>query len=215
MDAASQSTPAELAARFRALADGWQRATLVSSDMAEIMMHPDYQRIVGMGPAALPLILEDLAREGHQWFWALVAIAGEDPAADTETFEEARRIWLEWGRTRGRAPEFRPKTSAELAARFRALADGWKNDTMYSSMVRDTIMHQDYQMIIGMGPAALPLIFEDLATGGGNWWYWALAAITGENPAEGADTFAGAREVWLGWGEAHGFRPGARPEQAL
>jgi hypothetical protein len=30
-----------------------------------------------------------------------VAITGEDPAAQTESFEEAKQVWLTWARARG------------------------------------------------------------------------------------------------------------------
>jgi hypothetical protein len=64
-------------------------------------MHPAYQRIIGMGPPAVPLILARLREQAAQWFWALTAITGEDPAEDETTIEGATSAWLEWGRARG------------------------------------------------------------------------------------------------------------------
>lgn len=41
------------------------------------MMHPAYQQIIGMGPAVVPLLLNDLVRTRSHWFWALRAITGK------------------------------------------------------------------------------------------------------------------------------------------
>jgi hypothetical protein len=65
-------------------------------------------------------------------------------------------------------------------------------------------MHWAYQQIIGLGPAVIPFILEDLARKP-DWWFWALAAITGEDVAEGEQTLDGAAERWLEWGRSHGY----------
>jgi hypothetical protein len=64
-------------------------------------MHPAYQRIIGLGAPGLPLILRRLADEPGQWFWALTAITGEDPAAGQSTVDDAAAAWLSWGHARG------------------------------------------------------------------------------------------------------------------
>ncbi|MDQ6805142.1 MAG: hypothetical protein M3065_09260 [Actinomycetota bacterium] len=64
-------------------------------------MHPAYQRIIGLGRPAVPLILKRLAEEPAQWFWALTAITGEDPAVGQTTLDGAAGAWLSWGRARG------------------------------------------------------------------------------------------------------------------
>ena len=67
-------------------------------------MHPAYQKIIGMGEPAVPLILKDLAENGpDDWFWALTAIADDNPitediAGDMNAMTAA---WLQWGRKRG------------------------------------------------------------------------------------------------------------------
>ena len=48
--------------QFRALADEWERDTCFLSSTTKMVMHPAYQRIIGMGPAAIPLILRKLKR---------------------------------------------------------------------------------------------------------------------------------------------------------
>ena len=67
-------------------------------------------------------------------------------------------------------------------------------------------MHFAYQRIIGKGPLVFPLIFEDLEAWGGQW-YWALRAITGENPLHEnpVGKVALMKKDWLTWARDHGF----------
>lgn len=90
----------DLAITFTKLRTEWKSATESTASVLSKFMHPSYQRIIGMGPSVLPLILESLNESLDHWFWALSAIAGEDPAAGLETLEEAREAWLAWGRER-------------------------------------------------------------------------------------------------------------------
>jgi hypothetical protein len=93
---------ADVAREFRELADRWREETDVYSSPTSLFMHPDYQRIIGLGPSAVPLILDELERNGGLWFWALCAITGEDPVPDDEAGNVVRMTerWLEWGRAR-------------------------------------------------------------------------------------------------------------------
>lgn len=86
---------------FDELASRWGAETAFESVVTRKAMHPAYQRIIGMGAHAVPLILERLRREPAQWFWALTAITGEDAAQGETTVEGAATAWLEWGRARG------------------------------------------------------------------------------------------------------------------
>jgi len=61
-------------------------------------IHAAYQKIIGMGPAVVPLLLEELGQRPDDWFWALAAITGEDPAAGEIDFDRARDAWIDWGR---------------------------------------------------------------------------------------------------------------------
>lgn len=90
---------------FNELARQWKaerRATSFSSAMA---MQPAYQRIIGLGRRALPLILRELEKELDHWFWALKAISGEDPVPPQSRgkMREMRNAWLKWGREKGYA----------------------------------------------------------------------------------------------------------------
>lgn len=85
--------------------------------------------------------------------------------------------------------------------KFLRLAKSWKQATRFFGSVDDKVMHPLYQQIIGMGEAAVPLIIEDLKTNGPKDWFWALTAITGENPISEkiAGDMQSMTEAWLRW----------------
>ncbi len=87
--------------RFAHLAATWKRAIRFESSLARIVTHQAYQAIIGMGVAAIPLILSDLKREGGHWFWALHAITQADPAREGDDYESIRSAWLGWGVANG------------------------------------------------------------------------------------------------------------------
>src|SRR2546425_366966 len=62
-----------LAERFEALVMWWRAEVAWMSSPTEMAMHPAYQRIIGLGPQAVPLILAELKSEADHWFWALTA----------------------------------------------------------------------------------------------------------------------------------------------
>lgn len=66
-------------------------------------MHPAYQRIIGLGPIAIGLILRELQERPEQWFWALKALTGEDPVSPQSRGQVAAMTaaWLAWGQQRG------------------------------------------------------------------------------------------------------------------
>lgn len=86
---------------FENLADTWEIETAFESVVTRQAMHPAYQRIIGLGRPAVSLILRRLQREPRQWFWALTAITGEDPAQETSSAGAAAEAWLRWGSERG------------------------------------------------------------------------------------------------------------------
>ncbi|MBD0319427.1 MAG: hypothetical protein ICV87_03775 [Gemmatimonadetes bacterium] len=57
-----------------------------------------------------------------------------------------------------------------------------------------------------MGSPVVPLLLHDMAETGAHW-FWALRAITGENPvrAEDAGNVKRMIDAWLGWGRARGL----------
>ncbi len=89
--------------RFRDLVELWRRETGMYSSVSKKLQHQAYREIIGMGEAALPLILRELRdRPGH-WFEALKAITGQTPVTPDERYDarKARAAWLRWGGERG------------------------------------------------------------------------------------------------------------------
>jgi len=87
---------------FDELAQQWREETKGSPLPARRETHFAYQQIIGMGEAAVPMILESLADEIDDWFWALVAITRFDVAEGVSDVDEAADRWLKWGRETGR-----------------------------------------------------------------------------------------------------------------
>jgi hypothetical protein len=79
----------------------WRRESTWLATVQQMVLLPSYQRIIGMGPAVVPLLLGELKARPAHWFWALNAITREDPAAGIDRFSDAREAWLSWGRDRG------------------------------------------------------------------------------------------------------------------
>ena len=90
-----------------------------------------------------------------------------------------------------------------LRERFDELADEWVQETRFQSSATEIAIHPAYQQIIGMGPAVLPLILDRLAQRTEHW-FWALAAISGEDPVDPMDAgqVEAMAESWLRWGRS-------------
>ena len=86
---------------FQQLAEQWRSETEYISSLSKMALHPAYQRIIGLGKPAVPLILSELQKRSDHWLWALHAITGEAPAPPNATFREAAQAWLDWGREKG------------------------------------------------------------------------------------------------------------------
>jgi hypothetical protein len=88
---------------FANLAAEWEEDTRNISSATQIVLHPAYQRIIGMGPRVLPLIFARFQNEPQHWFWALRAISGEDPVLQ-EHVGNVRQMasdWFAWAREYG------------------------------------------------------------------------------------------------------------------
>lgn len=85
--------------RFSNLEKEWKESTPMLSSITEIVMHPSYQQIIGMGTTAIPLIFLSMRRELGHWFWALSAITGENPVSIEYRgkIKEMTAAWLDWG----------------------------------------------------------------------------------------------------------------------
>jgi hypothetical protein len=93
----------QLEKTFFELANQWRRETNHMSLMSDIILHPAYQRIIGMGLNVVPLILRELSKEPDHWFWALRSITGANPIKpeDRGRLKKMAEAWLDWGRQHG------------------------------------------------------------------------------------------------------------------
>lgn len=90
--------------------------------------------------------------------------------------------------------------------RFEQMRNAWKEQSQYLSNSAQMAMLWPYQRIIGMGTAVVPLILAELRREADHW-FWALEAITGENPvpADCAGNVPAAADAWLRWGRQNGL----------
>jgi hypothetical protein len=97
------SPESSLRERFKRLAAEWKEQSRFLSNTAQMALLEPYQRIIGMGPAVVPLILEELRREPDQWFWALESITEQNPVPP-EAMGRVRlmaQAWVRWGEQQG------------------------------------------------------------------------------------------------------------------
>ena len=102
-----------------------------------------------------------------------------------------------------------PATSrrhANRRNRFERMRDSWAEATQWSSSTTEIAMHPAYQAIIGMGTDALPMILRELRDRGG-YWYWALKAISDEDPVPPLDRgdIPKMDAHWIRWGACKGL----------
>jgi len=105
MTAPSQRAVPELSLRerFERLVAEWKGQSRYLSNTAQMAMLRPYQRIIGMGAPAVPLILEELQREPDQWFWALEAITEQNPVTPEAAgkVDNMAHAWIQWGKEGG------------------------------------------------------------------------------------------------------------------
>ena len=113
---------------FLELMEQWRtERPVAASSIAEIVACPSYLRIIAMGSRALPLIIEQLEREGNEpdhWCAALEAITGEDPVPEDAQGDSVRiaRAWIAWNRTRN-AWTFHTSTTLTIESPATELTD--------------------------------------------------------------------------------------------
>ena len=93
-----------------------------------------------------------------------------------------------------------------LETQFHALVEQWKKDTEADSSIARMVRHPAYQQIIQMGQAAVPLLLAELQREP-DFWFTALHAITGANPAppEAAGKVKQTARAWMEWGRENGY----------
>jgi hypothetical protein len=89
--------------KFNLLALTWQKDTNLSSSITEMVAHPAYQQIIGMGQRALPFIFNQLNSQPEHWFWALQSITGVNPIKPEHrgNLPEMTNDWIDWGKANG------------------------------------------------------------------------------------------------------------------
>lgn len=89
--------------KFKGLVQEWKEETLIESSSTKKILSIPYQKIIGLGPAVVPLLLEELAARPDHYHWALFVITGENPVhpEDRGDLEMIRYQWLRWGEKKG------------------------------------------------------------------------------------------------------------------
>ncbi len=89
--------------KFRRLASVWRAETAYVSSSSDLVAHPAFREIVGMGAVVIPLLLRELEKRTGQWHRALRQITGADPVppADRGNLDKAAEAWLRWGKEQG------------------------------------------------------------------------------------------------------------------
>lgn len=95
---------------------------------------------------------------------------------------------------------------SSLQERFQTLCDEWKSESRYLSNTAQMAMLWPYQQIVGMGRPAVPLILAELERETDHW-FWALEAITGENPVplDARGDVKASAAAWIEWGRSQGL----------
>jgi hypothetical protein len=102
-DVISSLVSEELISDFNSLAQQWERERPHGADVFEMVTHPTYQRIIGMGPDIVPFLLGELERKPGHWFWALHAITGANPVPPESqgNLKDMAKAWIDWGKKQG------------------------------------------------------------------------------------------------------------------
>jgi hypothetical protein len=92
--------------KFRRLVSQWHSERAITSSVTAMVMCPSYQKIIGMGEVAIPLILGELQSDGNEpdhWFWALRVLTEVDPVNEEDRGDIIKMsdAWLQWGLAQG------------------------------------------------------------------------------------------------------------------
>lgn len=85
--------------RFDRLSSQWKEESAFLSSITEKTRLPSYQRIIGMGWAVVPFLLEDLKKQPQHWFAALKMITDVNPVPpkDAGNMQKMAAAWIAWG----------------------------------------------------------------------------------------------------------------------
>jgi hypothetical protein len=108
------------------------------------------------------------------------------------------------GVSSAQGPEADDGSPQAVGARFRALADKWKEERGPTSSSVQMAAHPAYRQIIGLGWAAVPFLLAELQRQPDHW-FAALHEITAADPVphEARGHIREMAAAWLRWGEQH------------
>jgi len=88
---------------FHELAKKWKDETVNLSSIQKITSHLAYLQIIGLGPVAIRLILNELNRAPDFWFCALRALTRTNPVPQEMSgdINAMTKVWIDWGQTHG------------------------------------------------------------------------------------------------------------------
>jgi hypothetical protein len=94
---------AQNTSRFKELVKEWKSERGARSSITEAATMLSYQKIIGLGPGAVPLLIDQLKSEGDhpdQWFLALMAITEENPVKPEHqgNFPKMAQDWIQWSK---------------------------------------------------------------------------------------------------------------------
>ncbi|HUU41271.1 MAG TPA: hypothetical protein VMW42_10035, partial [Desulfatiglandales bacterium] len=97
------SSNRQLEGIFEELAKKWKEETVNLSSIQKISMNNAYLQIIGLGPVAIRLILNELKRSPDFWFCALRALTRTNPVPPEMSgdLNAMTKVWLDWGQTHG------------------------------------------------------------------------------------------------------------------
>lgn len=98
---------------FNSLMKAWEKKTMFSSSISNIINDTNFKRIVQMGPDILPLIIDELDKKPSNLVWSLNLITGATLKSNIRlTVTDACKAWVKLYRT-GKISELK-EVNAEL-----------------------------------------------------------------------------------------------------
>lgn len=92
--------PSSLESAFRSAVRRWYAEAGYLSSAPARTEHPAYKEVINMGPAVVPLILQELRQHPDLWFEALEQLTGSSPASPrpNASVAELAAQWVIWGK---------------------------------------------------------------------------------------------------------------------
>jgi hypothetical protein len=100
---ASEDT-SDLKAAFRKFAERWRRETALVSSSTARTQNRWYKKIIELGPAVVPMIIDELRERPDLWFDALEELTGTSPVPESsrDSVLKSAQAWIDWSETSSR-----------------------------------------------------------------------------------------------------------------